>query len=52
LAWSCSASARRINVDRVKDFAETRYLKLFEKVKSVANGDDLSAESGIPAAAP
>lgn len=47
-----SASARRINVDRVKDFAETRYMKLFEKVKSVANGDDLSAESGTPAAAP
>lgn len=47
-----SASARRINVDRVKDFAETRYMKLFEKVKSVANGDDLSAESGTPPAAP
>jgi len=44
--------ARRINAEKVKDFAETRYLKLFEKVKSVANGDDLSAESGIPAAAP
>lgn len=40
-----SASARRINIDRVKDFGATRYLKLFEKVKSVANGDDLSAES-------
>ncbi|MFT3707926.1 MAG: hypothetical protein QM817_09745 [Archangium sp.] len=46
-----SASARRINVDRVKDFAETRYMKLFEKVKSVANGDDLSSESGTPPAA-
>lgn len=45
-----SQSARRINVDRVKDFAETRYMKLFEKVKSVANGDDLSAESGTPTA--
>ncbi len=45
-----SQSARRINVERVKDFAETRYLKLFEKVKSVANGDDLSAESGTPTA--
>lgn len=47
-----TASARRINVDRVKDFAETRYLKLFEKVKSAANGDDLSAESGTPTAKP
>ncbi len=47
-----SASARRINVDRVKDFAETRYLKLFEKVKSVTNGDDLSTESGTPTAQP
>ena len=40
-----TASARRINLDKVKDYAEGRYLKLFEKVKSVANGDDLSAES-------
>ena len=39
-----TASARRINIDKVKDYGETRYLKLFEKVKSVANGDDLSAE--------
>lgn len=43
--------ARRINVDRVKDFAETRYMKLFEKVKNAANGDDLSAEGeGTPPA--
>ncbi len=35
-----SGSARRINVEKVKDFAVTRYMKLFEKVKSVANGDD------------
>lgn len=47
-----TASARRIKLDRVKDFAESRYLKLFEKVKSVANGDDLSAESGTPTARP
>jgi hypothetical protein len=45
-----SQSARRINVDRVRDFAETRYMKLFEKVKSVANGDDLSGEGGTPTA--
>ncbi len=41
--------AHRINVDKAKDFAETRYLKLFEKVKSAANGDDLS-DSAAPAA--
>lgn len=39
-----SGSARRINVDKVKDFAEGRYAKLFEKVKTLANGDDLSPE--------
>jgi hypothetical protein len=47
-----SASARRINRERVRDFAETRYVKLFEKMKSVVNGDDLSAESGAPSANP
>ena len=47
-----TASARRIKLDRVKDFAEGRYLKLFEKVKNAANGDDLSAESGTPTAKP
>lgn len=41
-------SARRINVEKVKDYASTRYLKLFEKVKNAANGDDLSSESGTP----
>ena len=45
-----TSGARRINAEKVKDFAETRYLKLFEKVKSVTNGDDLSAESGTPTA--
>ena len=45
-------SAKRINVEKVKDFAATRYIKLFEKVKNVANGDDLSSENGTPAAAP
>lgn len=43
-----TASARRISLDKVKDFGATRYMKLFEKVKSVANGDDLSAESATP----
>ncbi len=45
-------SAGRINADKVKDFAETRYVRLFERLKSVANGDDLSAESGTPVAQP
>jgi hypothetical protein len=45
-----STGARRINVERVKDFAETRYMKLFEKVKSVSNGDDLTAEGERPSA--
>lgn len=45
-------SAKRINVEKVKDFAATRYIKLFEKVKNAANGDDLSSENGTPAAAP
>ncbi|MCA2979694.1 MAG: hypothetical protein INH41_21160 [Myxococcaceae bacterium] len=45
-------AARRINADKVKDFAETRYVKLFEKVKSVASGDDLSGESAPPTAQP
>lgn len=45
-------SAKRINVEKVKDFAATRYIKLFEKVKSAANGDDLSADNGTPSAAP
>ena len=47
-----SAGARRINLDKVKDYGETRYIKLFEKVKNAANGDDLSAESGTPANKP
>lgn len=44
--------ATRIKLDKVKDFAETRYVKLFEKLKSVNNGDDLSAEAGAPSAKP
>jgi hypothetical protein len=47
-----STGAHRINIDKVKDFAATRYMKLFEKVKSAANGDDLSGESGTPSAKP
>ncbi|MBK7858475.1 MAG: hypothetical protein IPJ65_07595 [Archangiaceae bacterium] len=45
-----SSAAAKINVEKVNDFAQTRYIRLFEKLKSVANGDDLSAESGTPTA--
>jgi len=45
-----ATAAAKINPEKAKDFAETRYMRLFEKVKSVANGDDLSAESGTPTA--
>jgi hypothetical protein len=47
-----ATGARRISVEKVKDFAATRYLKLFERVKNAANGDDLSAEDGTPTAQP
>ncbi len=43
-----TSGAKRINAEKIKDFAETRYIKLFEKVKNAANGDDLSAEQGVP----
>jgi hypothetical protein len=46
-----SSAAQKISIDKAKDFAQTRYIRLFEKLKSVANGDDLSAESGTPTAA-
>ena len=46
-----ASSATNIKVDKVKDFAVTRYLRLFEKVKSVTNGDDLSGELGQSKAA-
>ena len=46
-----SNGAAKISIDKAKDFAQTRYIRLFEKLKSVANGDDLSAESGTPTAA-
>jgi hypothetical protein len=34
-------AAQRINPDRIKDFAQTRYIKLFEKVKNASKGDTL-----------
>jgi hypothetical protein len=36
-------AALRINPDRVKDFAHSRYIKLFEKVRNVAAGDTLES---------
>jgi hypothetical protein len=45
-----SSAAAKISADKAKDFAQTRYIRLFEKLKSVANGDDLSSESGTPTA--
>lgn len=41
-----ASSASNIKVEKAKDFAVTRYMRLFEKVKSVTNGDDLSGELG------
>jgi hypothetical protein len=38
-------AAAKFNPEKVKDFADTLYIRKFEKVKSVANGDDLSAEA-------
>lgn len=39
-----ASAAQKIKPERVKDFADTRYIRLFEKVKSAAAGDDLSRE--------
>ena len=41
-----ASSAANIKPEKAKDFAVTRYLRLFEKVKNAANGDDLSGELG------
>ncbi len=40
-------AASRINPDRIKDFADTRFIRLFENVKNAANGDVI-----VPDAAP
>lgn len=42
------SAAAKIKPEKAKDFADTRYIRLFEKVKSVVAGDDLSQESGNP----
>jgi hypothetical protein len=40
-----ASAAAKIQPEKIKDFADTRYIKLFEKVKNAANGDDLSQPS-------
>ncbi len=42
-------AASRINVDRAKDFADTRYIRLFEDVKSIAKGDAFETATATPA---
>lgn len=37
-----TSAASKFNAEKVKDFADTLYIRKFEKVKSIANGDDLS----------
>lgn len=38
------SAAKNIKFDRIKDFATTRYMRLFEKVKSVNHGDSFQVE--------
>lgn len=42
--------ARRFQADRIRDFADTRYMRSFEAVKSVSKGDsfDPEPETGAP----
>ncbi len=44
------AAASRINIERAKDFADTRYIRLFEDVKNIAKGDvfDMAAAPAAP----
>lgn len=48
------SAAAKINAERAKDFADTRYIRLFEGVKNVAQGDvlDDNARPGATEAAP
>lgn len=46
------SAAAKINVDRAKDFADTRYIRLFEKVKNVANGDVITEGENVGTPAP
>jgi dGTP triphosphohydrolase len=38
-------AAARIDAERAKDFAHTRYIRLFQRVKSAARGDVIAPES-------
>ncbi|MBI3183524.1 MAG: hypothetical protein HYZ28_15410 [Myxococcales bacterium] len=40
-----ASAAAKIKPERAKDFADTRYIRLFEKVKSAAAGDDFTPET-------
>jgi hypothetical protein len=48
------SAASRISIERARDFAHTRYIRLFESVKSIANGDtfDAAPETAAGGAAP
>jgi hypothetical protein len=45
-------AAARINPERIKDFASTRFIRLFENVKNVAKGDVIVPEGAPADAAP
>jgi hypothetical protein len=36
------SAAANIKAERIKDFADTRFIRLFEKVKNAANGDSFA----------
>lgn len=36
------SAAAKINQERAKDFADTRYIRLFERVKNIASGDAMN----------
>jgi hypothetical protein len=42
------SAAANIKPERAKDFAKTRYIRLFEKVRSLAAGDDFPDSNGAP----
>jgi len=42
------SAASKINIERAKDFADTRYIRLFEKVKNVAKGDTFDPAPAAP----
>ena len=44
------SAAARINEERIKDFADTRFIRLFQGVKNVAQGDVIVPEGTEPGA--